>query len=140
MPSIEIEKAPILTRPICFYKIVAVLQGDTALTKTDVGTSYVDFDTTKCYLLPYIANGKGRLLLSRHSGNEAGLKGIRLQNVTDGETLVEVTWSGIGETASTPYISDVFTFPDNGKDIRLQVKASSSTEDITLRNCFILMC
>ena len=80
---------------------------------------------------------RGKLILVEFRGTEAGAgKGIRLRNVTDSVTLAEKTWDG---TATQPnWESPEFTFPDDGKQLALQCKGSSDTEDITIRDIYVL--
>lgn len=65
------------------------------------------------------------------SGNEAGSgKGVRIYNNTDGTQLVENTWNGTARTV----VDSGWKSIEVTKDITIlpQVKASSTTEDITL--------
>lgn len=103
----------------------------------DPGTTYTLAKANWAYL-PYVAGKKGKLIVSGHSGNEAGAgKGVRLYNQTDTATLGEITWNGSLTQPSAE--SAEFTFPAAGKNLRIECKGTSATEDLGFCNVLIVI-
>jgi len=115
----------------------AYVETNTVITVSDPGTTYTLMKSGWGYL-PYLAGKKGKLILAYYYGNEVGSgKGIRVQNVTDGATLAEVTWNG--SSNQNHFESAEFTFPAAGKMLQVQCKGSSATEDIVVGNVYIVI-
>ena len=116
--------------------VLSYTKDDSKMSVSDPGTSYTSM-SIKWNYIPYRPKARGKLILTEFRGNETGAgKGIRLRNVTDAVTLAEKTWDG--DTMQPNWESPEFTFPDDGKQLALQCKGSSGTEDIAVSDVHVL--
>jgi hypothetical protein len=108
---------------------ITLLTSVSGLTKTDPGTSYVEFNAV-CKRVVDLTGVKQARISVAAAGNEDGSgKGVCIYDVTHGQVLCEITWSG----STAIYAAGSWTDIDVGEiTISIYVKGSSATEDITL--------
>jgi len=99
----------------------------TVLSHTDPGTSWFDLSYQR-FRIDFTEIKLKRVgVIVAIWGTEAGTKGLRLYNRTDGTTIASTTWSGTAAAFLTIFGDVTLT---GLKDIRVQAYASSATEDI----------
>jgi len=69
-------------------------------------------------------------------GSEAGTKGIALRNFTTGTDVASVTWSGTAWAVLSAFADVTLT---GANYLGMRWYASSATEDLTLRECMLIL-
>jgi len=111
-----------------------ILIDDAGITKTDPGTTYVDLFAHYSYTIYYFDKFRAKYarIVVRAAGTETGPgKGVCLWNDTDKTVLCEAVWDGAGIRDVHGPWTDVSGLTA-AKSIRVQVKGSSATEDMTV--------
>jgi hypothetical protein len=101
------------------------------VTKTDPNTTYVLWDAAYDLTVDLTHWTRAKILLDNASGNEAGSgKGVAIYNSTNSAVLCDVTWNGTGNIARAGNWVDISALT-GAKALRLYVKGSSATEDVS---------
>jgi len=106
-------------------------------TMTNVGTSYrVITDMIMVFNFDEIKIKRIGFKAGSIAGNEGGIKGIRLYNVTDGVEICSATWSGTAGTNVSAFGDITLT---GVKQIEVQWRGSSATEDLWFSDLVIVL-
>jgi len=108
----------------------------TVLSHTDPGTSWFDLSYQR-FRIDFTEIKLKRVgVIVAIWGTEAGTKGLRIQNITDGTTIASTTWSGAAAALLTIFGDVSLT---GLKEIRVQAYASSATEDIKTNDIVMVL-